>query len=70
MATNWKQEAGRVGVILEVGMAAIHERNGNFRVMFRHHGKQRNFTLGKVSEGEAKAKADQGEYLLMCSIRA
>jgi len=52
-------------VILKVGMAAIHERNGNFRVMFRHHGKQRNFTLGMVSEAEAKAKADQVEYLLM-----
>jgi len=46
-------------------MAAIHERNGNFRVMFRHHGKQRNFTLGRVTEVEAKAKADQVEYLLM-----
>ncbi len=46
-------------------MAAIHERNGNFRVMFRYRGKQRNFTLGRVSEAEAKAKADQVEYLLM-----
>jgi hypothetical protein len=40
-------------------MAAIHQRNGNFRVMFSHHGKQRNFTLGRVTEAEAKAKADQ-----------
>ena len=46
-------------------MAAIHERNGNFRVMFRYCGKQRNFTLGRVAEAEAKAKADQVEYLLM-----
>ncbi len=46
-------------------MAAIDERNGRYRVMFRHHGKPRNFTLGRVTEAEAKAKADQVDYLLM-----
>ncbi len=46
-------------------MAAIQERNGSFRVIFRHHGKQHTFTLGRVSPAEAQAKADQVEYLLM-----
>jgi integrase len=46
-------------------MAALQERNGSYRVMFRHHGKQHTFTLGRVSEAEAKAKADQVDYLLM-----
>ena len=46
-------------------MATIDERNGRFRVMFRHHGKQRNFTLGRVTAAEACAKADQVEYLVM-----
>src|SRR3954469_18271353 len=46
-------------------MAAIQERNGSYRVLFRHHGKQHTFTLGRVSEAEAKAKADQVDYLLM-----
>src|SRR4051812_29097744 len=46
-------------------MAAIQERNGSFRVIFRHHGKQHTFTLGRVSPAEAQAKADQVDYLLM-----
>src|SRR5260370_20392958 len=46
-------------------MAAIQQRNDSYRVIFRHHGKQHTFTLGRVSEAEAKAKADQVEYLLM-----
>src|SRR5271157_4675685 len=46
-------------------MAAIQERNGSYRVIFRHRGKQHNFTIGRVSEAEARAKADQVEYLLM-----
>jgi hypothetical protein len=46
-------------------MAAIQERNGSYRVLFRHHGKQHTFTLGRVSEAEAKAKADQVDYLLI-----
>jgi integrase len=46
-------------------MAAIQERNGSYRVIFRHQGKQHNFSIGRVSETEAKAKAAQVEYLLM-----
>ena len=45
-------------------MAAIQKRNDSYRLLFRHHGKQHAFTLGRVSEAEAKAKADQVEYLL------
>jgi hypothetical protein len=46
-------------------MAAVQQRNGSFRVLFRHRGKQHAFTIGRVSGSEAKAKADQVEYLLM-----
>ncbi len=46
-------------------MAAVQQRNGRYRVLFRFHGKQHTFTLGRVSETEAQAKADQVEYLLM-----
>jgi integrase len=44
-------------------MAAIQERNGSYRVIFRYHGKQHAFMLGCVSGTEAKA--DQVDYLLM-----
>lgn len=50
-------------------MAAVQQRNGRYRVLFRFHGKQHTFTLGRVSETEAQAKADQVEYLLMHSNR-
>jgi integrase len=46
-------------------MAALQERNGSFRVLFRHHGKQHTFTVGEVSRAEAEAKAAQADYLLM-----
>ena len=46
-------------------MAAIQERNGSFRVLFRHRGKQHAYTLGKVSRAEAEATAAQADYLLM-----
>jgi hypothetical protein len=46
-------------------MVAIQERNGSSYVVFRKRGKQHNFTIGRVSEAEARAKADQVEYLLM-----
>jgi integrase len=46
-------------------MAALQERNGSFRVLFRHHGKQHTFTLGEVTRAEAEAKAAQADYLLM-----
>src|SRR5262249_51806877 len=38
-------------------MAAIQERNGSFRLIYRHRGKQRSLGLGRVGRGEAEAKA-------------
>ena len=46
-------------------MAALQERNGSFRVQFNFRGKQFGFTIGKVSEAEAKFKATEIDYLLM-----
>ena len=46
-------------------MATVQERNGSYRVIFNYRGKQRAFTLGRVAEAEAKAKAAQVDYLLM-----
>src|ERR1700730_5958657 len=46
-------------------MAALQERNGSFRILFRHHGKQHTFTIGEVSRDEAESKAQQVDYLLM-----
>jgi integrase len=46
-------------------MAALQERNGSYRVIFNYRGKQRAFTLGRVAEAEARAKAAQVDYLLM-----
>jgi hypothetical protein len=46
-------------------MAALQERNGSYRIIFNYRGKQRAFTLGRVAEAEAKAKAAQVDYLLM-----
>jgi integrase len=46
-------------------MAGLQERNGSFRILFRHHGKQHAFTLGTVSREEAEAKVRQTDYLLM-----
>jgi integrase len=34
-------------------MAALQERNGSYRVIFRHHGKQHTFTIGQVSKDDA-----------------
>jgi integrase len=38
-------------------MAALQERNGSFRLIFWHHGKQQTFTIGQVSEDEANDTA-------------
>jgi hypothetical protein len=38
-------------------MAALLERNGSFRLIFWYHGKQPTFTIGQVSEDEAKVLA-------------
>jgi integrase len=46
-------------------MAALQERNGSYRVIFNYRGKQWAFTLGRVAESEAEAKASQVNYLLM-----
>jgi integrase len=46
-------------------MAALQERNGSYRILFYHHGKQHAFTIGEVKADEAKAKARQVDYLLM-----
>jgi integrase len=46
-------------------MASVQERNGSFRVLFRHQGRQHAFTLGEVGRDEAEGKARSVEYLLM-----
>jgi integrase len=46
-------------------MAAVQFRKGSYRVIFRYHGRQETFTLGKVSQEEAEAKASQVDYLLL-----
>jgi hypothetical protein len=46
-------------------MASLQQRNGSFRVIFRHRGKQHFVPIGKVSAEEAGAKAAQVEYLLL-----
>jgi integrase len=46
-------------------MAALQERGGNYRVIFRYLGKQHSFTIGSVTRDEAEAKAAQVDYLLM-----
>jgi hypothetical protein len=37
-------------------MAGLQERNGSYRVIFRHEGKQRSVTLGKISSEEAESR--------------
>jgi integrase len=46
-------------------LASLQERNGSYRVIFRHHGKQHFVTIGKVSRQEAEAKSAQVDYLLL-----
>jgi integrase len=46
-------------------MAALQHRNGSFRILFRFHGKQYAFTLGRVAEDEAETKRGQVDYLLL-----
>jgi len=46
-------------------MAGIQHRNGSYRVLFRYHGKQYAFTVGKVSNDEVEAMAAHVDYLLM-----
>src|SRR5579863_3545622 len=46
-------------------MSALQERNGRYRVIFRHQGTQQAFTLGNVTQAEAEAKAGQVDLLLL-----
>jgi hypothetical protein len=46
-------------------MAALQERNGSFRLIFRYQGKQRSFTLGRISRQEADGKAGQVDLILL-----
>ena len=46
-------------------MAALQERNGSYRILFRFKGKQRTFTVGAVPQSEAEATAGQVDLLLM-----
>jgi integrase len=45
-------------------MAALQERNGSFRLIFWHHGKQHTFTIGQVSQDEANDTASTVGNLL------
>lgn len=46
-------------------MASLQLRGKSYACVFCWHGKRQWFTIGKVTEQEAKAKASQVEYLLM-----
>jgi hypothetical protein len=46
-------------------MASQQERDGRWQCQFIHCERCRTFALGRISEAEARAKADQVEYLLM-----
>lgn len=46
-------------------MANLQQRNGSYRIRFRHDGKLQTFTLGEVDQDEAENKAKQVDYLLM-----
>ncbi len=48
-------------------MAALQERNGSFRILFRYHGKQYTYPVGKVDADDADlgppAHQDRAERL-------
>src|SRR4051812_16593488 len=46
-------------------MAALQERNGSFRVIFRYGGRQHSFTAGKVSHREADLIASGVDRVLL-----
>jgi integrase len=46
-------------------MAALQERNGSYRILFRYRGKQHTFTLGKVPEREANNWAASVDQILL-----
>jgi len=46
-------------------MASVQKKGNGWYGQFIYRGKRHTFTIGKVSEAEARAKADQVDYLLM-----
>src|SRR5947209_1168645 len=62
---DWQQIGNRIAVALGTPMASLQQRNGTYRFIFRHHGRQHFVAIGKVSLEEAEAKAAQVEYLLL-----
>jgi hypothetical protein len=46
-------------------MASLQKKNDTYYCQFLYHRKRHTFTVGRVSEAEAQAKARQVEYLLM-----
>lgn len=46
-------------------MASLQKKADGWYCQFYYHGKRHTFSVGKVSEDEAQAKADQSGYLLM-----
>jgi hypothetical protein len=46
-------------------MAALQERNGSYRVIFRYRGKQHSYTLGKVGAREAENGAAAADQILL-----
>ena len=46
-------------------MASIHHKGEAWHCQFMFHGKRHTFSLGKVTQDEAEAKANQANYLLM-----
>jgi hypothetical protein len=46
-------------------MAALQDRNGSYRVIFRYEGRQHSVPVGKVPQGEAEAFLGKVEHLLL-----
>src|SRR5262245_23416255 len=46
-------------------MATLQRKGNGWYCQFLHHGKRHTLAIGRVSEGEARAKADQVGYLMM-----
>ena len=46
-------------------MASIQKEGDTYCCQFWHRGKRHTFTVGKVPEAEAQAKAAQADYLLL-----
>ena len=46
-------------------MASLQQKGDSWYCQFLYHGKRHTFTVGKVADAEAEAKASQVDYLLM-----